>query len=46
MRVCEGQNKGSLRRKRICYLVDFDVSTDHRVSMKESEKIEKYYDLA
>ena len=28
-----------------CHLLDFDVPTDHRVIMKESEKIDKYLDI-
>ena len=33
-------------KKRNCHLVDFAVQADHRVKMKESEKIDKYLDLA
>ena len=29
-----------------CYLVDFTALADHRVKIKESEKIDKYLDLA
>ena len=32
--------------KKTCHFVDFAVSADHRVKMKESEKINKYLDLA
>ena len=33
-------------KKRTCHPVDFAVPADHRVKMKESEKIDKYLDLA
>ena len=29
-----------------CWIVDFAVSADHRVKIKESEKRDKYLDLA
>ena len=32
--------------KRTCHLVEFTVPVDHRVKIKESEKIHKYLDLA
>ena len=31
--------------KRTCRIVDFEVFTDHRVKLKESEKRDKYLDL-
>ena len=34
------------RKKKKCNLVDFALLTDHRVKRKESEKIDKYLDLA
>ena len=34
------------KRKRICKIVDFAVPADHRINLKESEKIDKYLDLA
>ena len=34
------------KRKRICKIVDFAVPADHRISLKESEKKNKYLDLA
>ena len=34
------------KKKRTCQLVDFAVPADHRVKLKESEKIDKYLDLA
>ena len=34
------------KRKRICRIVDFAVPADHRVKLKESEKKDKYQDLA
>ena len=34
------------KRKRICKIVDFAVPVDHRIKLKESEKKDKYFDLA
>ena len=34
------------KRKRICQIVDFAVPADHRINPKESEKKDKYLDLA
>ena len=34
------------KRKRICKIVDFAVPTDHRINLRESEKKDKYLDLA
>ena len=34
------------KKKRICKIVDFDVLADHRIKLKESEKKDKYLDLA
>ena len=34
------------KRKRICKIVDFAVPVDHRINLKESEKKDKYLDLA
>ena len=34
------------QEKRTCKIVDFAVPTDHRIKLKESEKKEKYLDLA
>ena len=33
-------------KKRTCQIVNFAVSADHRVKLKESEKRDKYLDLA
>ena len=33
-------------KKRICKIVDFAVSTDHRIKLKECENKDKYLDLA
>ena len=33
-------------KKRICKIVDFAVSADHRIKLKECEKKDKYLDLA
>ena len=34
------------KRKGICKIVDFAVPADHRINLKESEKKDKYLDLA
>ena len=34
------------QRKIICKIVDFAVPADHRIKLKESEKKDKYHDLA
>ena len=34
------------KRKRICKIVDFPVPANHRINLKESEKRDKYLDLA
>ena len=34
------------RKKRICKIVDFTVPADHRINLKESEKKDKYLNLA
>ena len=34
------------KRKRISKIVDFAVPADHRINLKESEKKDKYLDLA
>ena len=34
------------KKKRICKFVDFAVPVDHRINLKESEKRDKYLDLA
>ena len=36
----------SKKKKRICKIVDFAVPVDHRINLKESEKKDKYLDLA
>ena len=33
------------KKKRICYLVDFALSADYRVKVKEGKKLDKYPDL-
>ena len=35
-----------IKRERICKIVDFAVSADHRIKAKECEKKDKYFDLA
>ena len=34
------------KKKKICKIVDFAVPVDHRINLKESEKKDKYLDLA
>ena len=34
------------KKKRICKIVDFAVPVNHRINLKESEKKDKYLDLA
>ena len=34
------------KKKRICKIVDFGDPADHRINLKESEKKDKYLDLA
>ena len=34
------------KKKRICRIVDFAVSADHRIKLKECEKKDRYLDLA
>ena len=34
------------KKKRICKMVDFAVSADHRIKLKECEKKDKYLNLA
>ena len=34
------------KRKRICKIVDFAILVDYRINLKESEKKDKYLDLA
>ena len=34
------------KKKRICKIFDFAVPADHRMNLKESEKKDKYLDLA
>ena len=38
-------DKALVNKKTTCHLVVFDVPTNHRVRIKESEKIDKYLDL-
>ena len=39
-------NNNNNKKKRICKIVDFAVPADHRINLKESEKKDKYLDLA
>ena len=34
------------KKKRICKIVDFAVSADHKIKLKECEKKDKYLDIA
>ena len=34
------------KKKKICKIIDFAVPADHRIILKESEKRDKYFDLA
>ena len=34
------------KKKKICKSIDFAVPADHRINLKESEKKDKYHDLA
>ena len=40
------KKKKKRKKRRTCQIVDFAVSANHRVNLKESEKIDKYLDLA
>ena len=40
------RSKNNQQKKRTCRIVDFAVPADHRVKLKESEKNDKYLDLA
>ena len=38
-------NYNQQKKKRTCKIVDFAVSVDHRIKLKECEKKDKYLDL-
>ena len=40
------QQQQQQQKKRICKIVDFAVSADHRINLKECEKKDNYLDLA
>ena len=40
-RPCDSQQK-----KKTCWIMDFTISADHRVKLKENKKRNKYIDLA
>ena len=40
------KKKKKRKKKRTCRIVDFSNSANHRVKLKESEKKDKYQDLA
>ena len=39
-------NDQQKKKKRICKIVDFAVSADHRIKLKECEKKDEYLDVA
>ena len=39
-------NNNNNKKKRICKIIDFAVPADHRINLKESEKKDKYLNLA
>ena len=39
-------NNNQQQKKRTCKIVDFAVPADHRIKLKESEKKDKYLELA
>ena len=39
-------NNKKKKKKKICKVVDFAVPVDHRIKLKETEKKDKYLDLA
>ena len=41
-----GPYNNQQKKRRICKIVDFAVRADHRINLKESEKMDKYLDLA
>ena len=46
-RFAEFQAEGLCQQEyRACYPADFAVADDHKVELKESEKMDKYLDLA
>ena len=45
-RPYNNQQKKKKKKKKICKVVDFAVPADHRIKLKESEKRDKYVDLA
>ena len=44
--IINKKKKKKRKKKRICKIVDFAVSVDHRIKLKECEKKDKYLDLA
>ena len=45
-RPCNNQQQKTKKKQSTCRIVDFTVTADHRVKLKESEKKDKYLDLA
>ena len=43
--IIKGKRKRKEKKKRTCCLVDFAVSADHKVKIKESKKRDEYLDL-
>ena len=44
--INKNEKKKKKRKKRICKFVDFAVSADHRIKLKECVKKDKYLDFA
>ena len=44
--IINEKKKKKKKKKRTCIIVDFAVPADHRIKQKESEKKDKYLDLA
>ena len=44
--IINKKKKKKKKRKKICKIVDFAVSADHRIKLKECEKRDKYLNLA
>ena len=46
LRPYSNKKKKNRKKKRTCRIVDFAVSADHRIKLKESEKKDTYLELA
>ena len=45
-RPCKNQQQQQKKKKRICRIMDFPISADHRIKVKGSEKKDKKLNLA